>query len=124
MVYAVDSSGQPLDGRTGRYLLRFKADAMPPVDAFWSITVYDKPKQLLVANPIDRYLINSAMLKDLVTDRNGDVLVHLQQQSPGEGKERNWLPAPAGGFYAIMRLYLPKPEALDGCWKAPVIETL
>ncbi|MBP1843475.1 hypothetical protein J2046_001731 [Rhizobium petrolearium] len=124
VIYAFDGNRQLLDGRKGKYTLTFSADTLPPVDAFWSITMYDKPKQLLVPNPIDRYLINSPMLADLKKNDKGDVVLYLQHESPGAELEANWLPAPSETFYAVMRLYLPKPEALDGRWKPPAVETL
>lgn len=124
LIYAADKDGQRLDGASARYRLTFPKDGLPPVDAFWSITMYDLASQLLVANPIDRYLINSAMLKDLKANADGGVSIYLQHESPGPEKEANWLPTPAAPFYAVARLYLPKAEALDGRWKQPRIETL
>jgi hypothetical protein len=119
-VYAVDAAGQKLDGAT-RYTLRFAPGQLPPVHAFWSLTMYELPRSLLVANPINRYLINSPMLPQLVTDADGGVTLYVQNESPGKGKEANWLPAPKGPFIAFMRLYWPKQEALDGTWKHPPI---
>ncbi|MFH5776917.1 DUF1254 domain-containing protein [Paracoccus broussonetiae] len=124
VIYNLDAAGKPLDGKAHRYALRFAADALPPVAAFWSITMYDMARQLLVDNPIDRYLINSPMLPGLKRDETGGIVLHLQAESPGAEQEASWLPAPAEGFYAVMRLYLPKPEALDGQWKAPTIEVV
>jgi hypothetical protein len=117
-VYAKDAAGQPLDG-TAKYELRFTRDGLPPVRAFWSITMYALPSRLLVANPINRYLINSPMLPSLKRDTDGGVTIYVQHDSPGADKEANWLPAPAGPFTMAMRLYWPKPDALDGRWKAP-----
>lgn len=122
VMYVVGPDGTPLDGAKNRYAIRFPADALPPVDAFWSITMYGQPDQLLVANPIDRYLINSAMLGGLTKTDAGEIVLYLQHESPGAELESNWLPAPDRGFYAILRLYLPKPAALDGTWKRPAIE--
>jgi len=116
--YRVDSEGKPLDG-SKRYTLRFKAGEFPPVHAFWSVTMYDLPASLLVENPLDRYLINSPMLPDLKRDADGGVTIHIQHESPGPDKEANWLPAPKGAFWCAMRLYWPKPGALDGSWKQP-----
>ena len=93
---------------------------MPPVNAFWSVTMYNE-KQLLIKNPIDRYLINSAMFSDLVPNPDGSVSIDIRATSPGPGKERNWLPAPDGPIYMVMRLYWPKPDALDGGWKPPAV---
>jgi hypothetical protein len=81
--------------------------------------MYGMPQSLLVANPIDRYLINSAMLPRLAQDRDGGYSVLVQHQSPGAGRETNWLPAPPGPFVMVLRLYWPKAEALNGTWKTP-----
>lgn len=116
--YRVDAEGKPLDG-SKRYTLHFKADEFPPVNAFWSVTMYDLPDSLLVENPINRYLINSPMLPKLKRDADGGVTLHIQHESPGPDKETNWLPSPKGPFWCAMRLYWPKPEALDGSWKQP-----
>jgi hypothetical protein len=116
--YGVDADGQPLDG-AHRYTLRFAPGQLPPVNAFWSVTMYTLPESLLNANPINRYLINSAMLPDLVTDADGGLTIYVQHDSPGPDREANWLPAPAGLFQMVMRLYWPKDAALDGTWTAP-----
>ncbi len=116
--YFVDVGGQPLVG-SNRYTLRFAPGELPPVHAFWSLTLYELPASLLYANPIDRYLINSSMLPDLKEDADGGHTLHVQHESPGAGEESNWLPAPSGSFFVVMRLYWPKQEALDGGWKAP-----
>ena len=116
--YRTDSDGEPLDG-SHAYTLRFGPDQLPPVNAFWSVTMYDGKRMTLVENPINRYLINSPMLPSLVRDKDGGLTLHVQHESPGKEKESNWLPSPAGPFYAVLRLYLPKPEALDGTWKEP-----
>ncbi|GLU29747.1 DUF1254 domain-containing protein [Brucella sp. NBRC 12950] len=121
VIYALDGKMVPLNGRDGDYTLTFSQDTLPPVDAFWSITMYDRAKQFLVKNPIDRYLINSAMLSDLQKNDNGEIVLHLQHDSPGSKLESNWLPAPSEPFYAVMRLYLPKTEAINGRWIPPVV---
>lgn len=90
--------------------------------SFWSLTLYELPASLLYANPIDRYLINSAMLADLKKDADGGYTIHVQHESPATSDESNWLPAPEGPFVLIMRLYWPKQEALDGTWKAPPLQ--
>jgi hypothetical protein len=115
-VYGVDSVGQKLDGAS-RYIVRFSPGQLPPVNAFWSITMYGLPASLLVANPINRYLINSPMLPQLVKDPDGGLTLYFQNDSPGKDKESNWLPAPKGPFIVYMRLYWPKAEAVDGAWK-------
>jgi hypothetical protein len=119
--YAVDSSGQKLNGAS-RYTVRFAADQFPPVNAFWSLTMYGLPASLLVANPINRYLINSPMLPDLKRDTDGALTLYIQHDSPGKDKESNWLPAPSGPFIVFMRLYWPKEEALEGKWKQPPMQ--
>lgn len=124
VIYAFDAKQQFLNGRKGKYALTFTPDTLPPVDAFWSITMYDKPTQFLVANPIDRYLVNSPMLAGLEKNDKGEIVIYLQHESPGSELESNWLPAPSDTFYAVMRLYLPKAEALDGRWTPPAIEAL
>jgi hypothetical protein len=119
--YWIDADGQKLDG-AHRYTLRFAPGQLPPVNAFWSLTMYDVPDLMLVANPIDRYLINSPMLPDFVRDGDGGITLYIQHDSPGKALEPNWLPAPAGPFYMSMRLYWPKAEALDGTWKLPPLK--
>ncbi|MGM5053973.1 DUF1254 domain-containing protein [Rhizobium sp. 814_E9_N1_1] len=117
-VYAVDADGKKLDG-ANRYALRFAPGQLPPVNAFWSLTMYELPQSLLVANPINRYLLNSPMLPQFVKDADGGLTFYVQNESPGKDKEANWLPAPKGPFIAFMRLYWPKEEALEGKWKHP-----
>ena len=114
---AEDNLGEKLDGSKHAYTITFPAEAMPPVDAFWSITMYDGKTQLLIDNPINRYLINSPMLPSLKKNSDGSLTIYVQHASPGAEKESNWLPAPDGPIYMVMRLYLPKKEALDGTWK-------
>jgi hypothetical protein len=117
-VYAIDEAGQKLDG-VNQYTVRFASGQLPPVNAFWSLTMYELPSSLLVANPINRYLLNSPMLPQFVKDADGGLTFYVQNESPGRDKEPNWLPAPKGPFVIAMRLYWPKPEALDGTWKQP-----
>ena len=85
--------------------------ANPPVNAFWSVTMYDGKSQFLVKNPINRYLINSPMLAAMKKDPDGSLTLYIQKDSPGADKEANWLPAPDDKIYLVMRLYWPKPEA-------------
>nr|WP_246748584.1 DUF1254 domain-containing protein [Rhizobium setariae] len=121
-VYFVDAKGGKIDGAGNRYAVRFGPDGLPPVHAFWSLTLYELPSSLLSANPLHRYLINSPMLPNLKRDADGGITLHIQHETPGKEMEANWLPAPAGPFFMVMRLYWPKPEALDGQWKAPALE--
>lgn len=116
--YFTDSAGQQIDGNK-RYELRFAPGQLPPVNAFWSLTLYELPASLLSANKLNRYLINSPMIPGLKKDDDGGITLYIQHQSPGKEKESNWLPAPAGPFLCVMRLYWPKKEALDGTWKTP-----
>jgi hypothetical protein len=119
--YAVDATGKKLDG-TNRYTLRFAPDKFPPVNAFWSLTMYDFPAQLMVSNPLNRYVLNSPMMPQFRKDADGGLTLYFQSDSPGADKESNWLPAPKGPFLLVMRLYWPKPEALDGKWVAPPLQ--
>ncbi len=120
-IYRVDADGQKLTGAS-RYTLHFAKGELPPVNAFWSLTMYDLPESLLVANPINRYLINSPMLPQLKRDADGGLTLLIQNESPGKGNEANWLPAPKGPFAMYMRLYWPKEEAIDGKWKQPPLK--
>lgn len=113
-----DSTGAPLTG-ANNYTYRFAKDQLPPVNAFWSLTTYELPQSLLVENPMKRYLINSPMLPSLVPDADGGYTIYIQNSSPGIEKEANWLPAPQGPFQMVLRLYWPKPDALNGTWKPP-----
>jgi hypothetical protein len=120
-----DADGEPLDGSKHRYTLTFAPGDLPPVNAFWSVTMYDGKTQLLIKNPIDRYLINSPMLPKMKKNPDGGVTIYIQKDSPGKAKESNWLPAPDGPIYLVMRLYWPKerpPSILppgEGTWKPP-----
>ena len=120
-------NGEELNTGKHRYSITFKADELPPVNSFWSITLYDSQTQLLIQNPLDRYLINSAMLPDLKKNTDGSITLLIQKDSPGAELESNWLPAPDGELYLVMRLYWPKTEAPSilpagsGSWQPPAI---
>ena len=117
-----DSTGAKLDGSKSSYTLTFPAGDYPPVNAFWSVTMYDGKTQLLIENPINRYLINSPMLPEMKKNADGSLTIYIQNKSPGKDKEANWLPAPDGPIYMVMRLYWPKDQALNGTWKpAPIV---
>ena len=116
-----DSEGEKPDCSKNKYTLTFPKGKLPPVNAFWSVTMYDGKTQLLIENPINRYLINSPMLPDLKKNEDGSLTIYIQKDSPGEEKESNWLPAPDGPIYIAMRLYWPKEEALTGKWQPPVV---
>jgi hypothetical protein len=118
-----DGNGQPLDGSKHNYTLTFPADAFPPVNAFWSVTMYDGKTQLLIKNSIDRYLINSPMLPDLKKNADGSLTVYIQRDEPTDPVQKaNWLPAPDGPIYIVMRLYWPKEATLNGKWQPPGIK--
>src|SRR5271170_3563132 len=120
-------SGDTLDGSKHNYTLTFAKDSLPPVNAFWSVTMYDGKTQFLIDNPINRYLINSPMLPGMKTNADGSLTLYIQKDSPGKDKEPNWLPAPDGTIYLVMRLYWPKqtpPSILPagkGTWQPPGI---
>ncbi len=135
-----DGIGAPLDGSKHNYTLTFAKDAippaiappnsLPPVNAFWSVTMYDGKTQLLVENPINRYLINSPMLPSLKRNPDGSLTIYIQKDEPAGDKKANWLPAPNGPIYLVMRLYWPRkvppPSILppgEGTWKPPGILT-
>ncbi len=120
--YLVDRDGQPYDASTNRYTLTFEKGQLPPVNAFWSLTLYDGKTQLFIENPLDRYLLNSAMMDQFRTEEDGSLVLRIGKDSPGGDREPNWLPAPDGPFYLVMRLYGPKPEALEGKWTPPVLQ--
>jgi hypothetical protein len=121
------ADGEPLDASKHNYTLTFAARQFPPVNAFWSVTMYDGKSQLLIKNPINRYLINSPMLPQMKKNADGGVTLYIQKDSPGADKESNWLPAPNDLVYLVMRLYWPKetpPSILppdEGTWKPPGI---
>ncbi|GAA7769191.1 cell envelope protein [Cupriavidus sp. SHE] len=117
--YFLDAAGKPLDAAATRYTLHFDKDKLPPANAFWSLTMYDGQSKLLVANPLNRYLINASMLGQLKRDGDGGLTLYVQKDSPGKDKASNWLPAPDGSFYTILRVYLPKQEMLSGQWRQP-----
>jgi hypothetical protein len=121
------ADGESLDGSKHNYTLTFAKDQFPPVNAFWSVTMYDGKTQLLIKNPINRYLINSPMLPQMKKSDDGSLTLYVQNKSPGKEKESNWLPAPNGPIYLVMRLYWPKTEPPSilppgqGTWKPPGI---
>ena len=122
-----DATGATLDGSQHNYTLTFSAGQFPPVNAFWSVTMYDGKSQLLIENPINRYLITSPMLSNMKKTADGSLTIYIQKDSPGADKESNWLPAPNGPIYLVMRLYWPKTEAPsilppgEGTWQPPGI---
>jgi hypothetical protein len=121
------ANGESLDGSKNNYTLTFAAKEFPPVNAFWSVTMYDGKTQFLIENPINRYLINSPMLPGMKKNPDGSLTLHIQNKSPGKDKESNWLPAPDGPIYLVMRIYWPKTEPPsilppgEGTWQPPAI---
>ena len=121
--YIMDADGQKFDG-ANRYTLRFAPGQLPPVHAFWSLTMYELPSRLLIENPLNRYLLNSPMLPQFKRDADGGLTFYIQHKSPGKAKKSNWLPAPAGPFSVVLRLYWPKIEAIEGEWKEPPMQRM
>ena len=113
----VDSEGKQLNG-ANNYMLRFTKDQIPPVDAFWSLTMYDKDSYL-VDNPIGRYAVGDRSNMKLGDD--GSLTIYIQSESPGQEKEGNWLPSPKEVFKVALRLYVPKKQVADGSWKPPAV---
>lgn len=115
-----DENGKPLDG-ANKYTIHFAKDAVPPVDAFWSVTLYDN-EGFQVANPVNRFAVSSWM--PFKRDADGSLTLYIQNANPGSDHEANWLPAPKGPFNLTMRLYAPKSEALTGVWNPPTIKSV
>ena len=120
--YMTDADGEALNTSTYNYTLTFQKDELPPVKAFWSLSMYDGLTQLFIHNPLDRYLLNSNMMDDYVLGPDGSLTLYIQKESPGPGLESNWLPAPDGPFYCVLRLYGPEESALSGDWTNPPLE--
>jgi len=116
-----DAQGQPYSGAS-RYVMRFAKGQLPPAEAFWSLTMYDGD-YFFVDNPLDRYTLSSR--NQLAANPDGSIDLYLQHESPGPDKESNWLPAPAGRFVPMLRLYWPReappPSILDGSWTIPAV---
>jgi hypothetical protein len=113
-----DADGKPLDGGS-RYVLHFDAGSLPPVDGFWSVTMYDG-QGFQAANPINRFAVGDR--DALQFNPDGSLDLYLQHDSPGDDKEANWLPAPEGPLGVTMRLYAPRPAVLDGSWAPPPVQ--
>ncbi len=112
-----DLDGKTLDGSSTNYTMTFPKDKTPPVGAFWSTTMYDAKKRLMVENPINRYKIGSA--DGMKPDADGSITIYIQAESPGKDKESNWLPAPKEPFYMLFRMYQPDVEVLNGQYELP-----
>ncbi len=114
-----DADGKPVMAENN-YVLHFTKDELPPVGAFWSLTMYDA-EGFQVANPINRFAIGDR--DALKFNSDGSLDLYIQNENPGRDKESNWLPAPKSGALGLtLRLYAPKPEALDGRWNPPAIK--
>ncbi|KAF1007351.1 MAG: hypothetical protein GAK32_02314 [Pseudomonas fluorescens] len=124
LTYTVDSEGKPANGARHSYTVHFAKDQLPPTDAFWSLTMYDVKNRLLVRSLKKRYVINSRMLSTLKRDPDGGLTLALQHHEPPKAEQSNWLPAPPAPFYAVLRIYLPKPEVGSGQWKLPPLVPL
>ena len=116
----IDLDGNALDGSKGNYAMRFEKGKTPSVGAFWSTSMYDADKRLMVDNPINRYKIGSA--DNLTVADDGSTTLYIQAESPGKEHEGNWLPAPKEPFYMLFRMYLPDIEILNGQYHLPGIE--
>ena len=116
-----DSEGEVLDGSKNNYVLHFDKDQLPPVNAFWSFTMYKLPQQLFIENPINRYVISSAT-EGLKYNQDGSLDIYIQKDNPGKEKESNWLPAYDGPFSLQGRLYMTKPEALNPLYVPPAVQ--
>jgi hypothetical protein len=117
---AVDADGQPFTG-ANNYVLHFDKGETPPVNAFWSLTLYDQ-EGYMVANPINRNAIGDR--SGLKPNADGSLDIYIQHDSPGPEKEANWLPAPADSFNLLLRIYWPKEEVLHGGWIPPAVQRL
>lgn len=114
--------GQVLDGRR-RWMMRFEPGQLPPVTEFWSLTMYKLPERLLVENPLQRYSIGDRT-SGLKLGADGSLEIYIQNEQPSAGNASNWLPAPAGPFFFVARLYGPKDPVLKGAWKLPRLTEL
>jgi hypothetical protein len=116
-----DADGNPLSAEE-RYVVHFEKGQLPPARAFWSLTLYDA-RQLFAANPIDRYALGDR--DDLRFNRDGSLDLYIQRSSPGQDRQSNWLPAPAGGEFSLtMRLYWPKIAVTEGAWAPPPVKRM
>jgi len=122
--YLMEAPNVPYDASKYNYTLTFQKDELPPVNAFWSFSMYDGITQLFIHNELDRYLLTSNMLNDFVYNEDGSLTFYIQEDAPKDALRPNWLPAPSGPFYCTMRLYGPKEEALNGAWVNPPMKKI
>jgi hypothetical protein len=120
--YQADEHGHPFDGARS-YAITFPPDGLPPVGAFWSITLYD-PVGHLYANPLHRYVLGSRQIPAMARDADGSLTILIQHEQPSPGQISNWLPCPAGPFRLTFRTYLPGPTIRDGSWTAPPVRVV
>lgn len=113
--FTADADGQVLNG-ANKYVV--KTDRAPPVDAFWSLTIYNAADKMLVENPIERYKVGTDT-KDLKKGADGSITIAVQNEQPNQAAGVNWLPAPKGDFYVILRLYQPSNDISDGTYQLP-----
>jgi|JI10StandDraft_1071094.scaffolds.fasta_scaffold34524_5 hypothetical protein len=122
-----DSRGAPLDGAAKRYTITFPSGLQPPVNAFWSLSMYDGRTGGLVANSIERFRVDTLSAQRMVPGPDGSITIYLSPTSPGPGLEANWLPAPNGPFSLVLRMYMPKAKAPSilpagsGSWSPPAV---
>lgn len=114
-----DADGEPLNG-SEKYVLHFPAGHLPPVDAFWSVTLYDSTTRLMTDNPLNRYSIGDRT-PGLRRNPDGSLTILIQHETPGAEHETNWLPAPTGRYYLNVRAYMPRPPFLDGSYRLPAV---
>lgn len=119
----VDGQGRPLDGSKASYEMTFAPGALPPVKFFWSMTMYRLPERLLVDNKINRYSIGSAT-PGIVTAEDGSLTLYISAHSPGGEAEANWLPAPEGPFWMVLRSYGPGETILNGSYELPPVRVV
>ena len=112
-----EMGASPLDGHN-KYVMHFEQDGLPPVNEFWSVTIYDM-QGFTVPTPTDRYTLGDR--SNLKTNADGSLDIYIQNESPGADKESNWLPAPAQPFSLHARLYSPRAAAIDGTWAMPAV---
>ena len=120
---SLDEDGDFLDASIRSYALTFAKEELPPVDAFWSITMYSMPEQVLVPNPLDRYSLGSKSSSPAYA-ADGSLTLYFSKESPGESREGNWLPAPDGAFSLTLRMYLPKADAVPPHYVPPPLRKM
>ena len=119
----IDADGNSFEGGKHGYTLEMSKDQIPPVKYFWSITMYSLPDRFLVENPIKRYSIGS-VTPGLKTGDDGSITLYFSAESPGKDKKSNWLPAPNGPWWLVMRTYGPQESIVNGTYKVPPIKLL